>query len=58
MVGPQSGWMPIRISFRADDYPEAIGERLEIGFGNMGEAAAVAAFDAVRLEMTDFTPDE
>ena len=51
-------WMPITVSHRADDQPEAIGKRLEIGFGNTGEPASVAAFDAVRLEMTDATPRE
>ena len=50
--------MPITVSLRADDHPEAIGKRLAIGFGNTGEPASVAAFDAVRLEMTDFTPRE
>ena len=51
-------WMPITVSLREDDHPEAIGKRLEIGFGNTGEPASVAVFDAVRLEMTDATPRE
>ena len=51
-------WTPLIISFRADDYPAAIGKRLAIGFGNTGEPGSAAAFDAVRLKMADSTPDE
>ena len=46
-------WTPIIISIRADDYPAAIGKRLEIGFGNKGESDSVAAIDTVRLEIND-----
>lgn len=51
-------WKLITISSRADDYPAAVGKRLEIGFGNTGEPSLVAAFDAVRLETTESTPEK
>ena len=51
-------WTLITISSRADDYPAAVGKRLEIGFGNTGEPSLVAAFDAVRLETTESTPEK
>ncbi|MFP4460231.1 MAG: GDSL-type esterase/lipase family protein [Candidatus Zixiibacteriota bacterium] len=45
-------WEPITITFDADDYPEAIGHELGIGFRNDGDFSSVAAFDRVEVEVS------
>jgi hypothetical protein len=40
-------WMPLELSFAADDYPELIGKKLVIGFKNSGESQSILAIDAI-----------
>ena len=42
-------WMPLTLNFKADDYPEAIGKKLGIGFRNSGEQASKLAIDNITI---------
>ena len=42
-------WTPIVITINADDFPDVIGQNLEIQFRNSGAAGSVAAFDLFDL---------
>ena len=42
-------WLPVTVTFNADDYPEAIGKKLYVSFRNIGEAKSVLAVDYVSL---------
>ena len=42
-------WIPIEVTFNADDYPEAIGKKIGIRFKNAGEENSVLAVDHVSL---------
>jgi hypothetical protein len=48
-----NGWptiyTPVEVSFNADDYPEAIGKKLNVSFRNVGEAASVLVVDLASL---------
>ena len=45
-------YTPIEVTFKADDYPEAIGQKLGISVRNVGDPASTAAFDHVSLTYT------
>ena len=49
---PVVAYTPIEVSFKADDYPEAIGQKLAISICNVGDLASTAAFDHVSLTYT------
>jgi hypothetical protein len=42
-------WIPIEVTFNADDYPEAMGKQIDIPFKNTGEENSVLAVDHVSL---------
>ena len=44
-------WMPVEVSFNADDHPEVIGKKLEIGFRNAGEAGSELAVDKITISV-------
>ncbi len=46
---PVVAYTPIEVTFKADDYPEAIGQKLGISISNVGDPASTAAFDHVSL---------
>ena len=43
-------WTPITLSFKADDFPELIGQSLKIGFSNSGDNGSVVAFDHFSIQ--------
>jgi len=45
-------WTPVEINFKADDHPEAIGERLGIRIRNSGQPGSILGVDRVRLQET------
>ncbi len=45
-------WMPVEVSFNADDYPETINQKLGIGFRNAGEAGSELAVDLITISLT------
>jgi len=45
-------WTPITLTFRADDHPEAIGQRLGISLRNVGDSSSTAALDRVSVAVT------
>jgi hypothetical protein len=45
-------WMPVEVSFSADDHPDLIGKKLGIGFRNAGEAGSELGVDKVSLSVT------
>lgn len=45
-------WMPVEITFNADDHPEIIGEKLEIGFRNAGDAGSELGVDLITISVT------
>jgi hypothetical protein len=45
-------YIPVTVSFSANDYPEAIGKKLNVSFRNIGEAASVLAVDLAGLMIT------
>ncbi len=49
---PVVAYTPIEVTFYADDYPAAIGQKLGISFRNTGIAPSTAAFDYVSLTFT------
>ena len=55
---PVVAYTPIEVTFNADDYPAAIGQKLGISVRNVGSASSDAAFDYVSLTYTaPPTPD-
>jgi len=46
---PVVAYTPIEVTFKADDHPEAVGQKLGISIRNAGDAASTAAFDHVSL---------
>lgn len=44
-------WMPITLSFSADEYPDFTGEKISIVFENAGETNSKLAIDAVSFEI-------
>jgi hypothetical protein len=46
-------WLPVEVSFRSDDHPDAIGKPLYIRFRNAGEAGSELAVDRISLEIKD-----
>jgi hypothetical protein len=42
-------YLPIEVSFNADDYPEIIGNKLGVSFRNIGEENSVMAVDYVSI---------
>jgi len=49
---PVVAYTPIEVTFKADEHPEAIGQKLGISVCNVGEPASTAAFDHVSLTYT------
>ena len=45
-------WTPMEITYRADDHPDAIGERLQIELENTGAPSSMAAFDLVSARVS------
>ncbi|MGB5895059.1 MAG: family 43 glycosylhydrolase, partial [Ignavibacteriaceae bacterium] len=45
-------YMPLKVSFSADDYPKVIGKKLNASFRNIGEAGSVLAVDLASLIIT------
>jgi hypothetical protein len=45
-------WMPVAVTFHADDHPEWIGKKLEIGFRNAGEPGSELGVDLVTVSFT------
>jgi len=46
---PVVAYTPIEVTFKADDHPEAIGQKLGISVSNAGDPASTAAFDNISL---------
>jgi beta-xylosidase len=44
-------WMPMKVSFEANDHPESIGNKLTVAFRNTGEYTSKLAVDAISLVM-------
>jgi beta-xylosidase len=44
-------YMPITVSFNADDYPETIGKNLVVSFRNTGDPRSILAVDLVELNV-------
>jgi hypothetical protein len=42
-------YTPVTVTFNADDFPDAIGKKLNISFRNSGESASAMAVDSVTL---------
>jgi hypothetical protein len=42
-------YMPIEVSFKADDYPELIGKKLSVSFRNIGDENSILAVDLLSL---------
>jgi hypothetical protein len=53
---PVVAYTPIEVTFSADDYPAAIGQKLRISVRNVGSASSDAAFDYVSLTYTTPPP--
>ena len=49
---PVIAYTPIEVTFKADDHPEAMGQKLGISVCNAGDPASTAAFDHVSLTYT------
>jgi hypothetical protein len=49
---PVVAYTPIEVTFKADDHPEAMGQKLGISVRNVGDPASTAAFDHVSLTYT------
>jgi len=45
-------WMPVEVTLIADDHPEFIGKKLEIGFRNAGEAGSELGVDLITISVT------
>ena len=42
-------WMPVEVTFDADDHPEIIGKKLEIGFRNAGDSGSELGVDLITI---------
>jgi hypothetical protein len=51
-------WIPLTVSFIADDHPDAIGKKLGLSFRNAGESESVLAVDMVTLKISNATSIE
>ena len=54
-------WTPVEVHFRADDHPEAIGQRLGVRFRNRGQPDSLLGVDHVTLQVNktnDFAVNE
>jgi hypothetical protein len=49
---PVVAYTPVEVTFKADDHPEAIGQKLGISVCNAGDPNSTAAFDHVSLTYT------
>lgn len=45
-------WIPVSLTFNANDHPEVIGKKLGIAFRNIGEAESVMAVDMVTVNVS------
>jgi hypothetical protein len=45
-------WTPVRVSFNADDFPDAIGNNLGVSFQNTGETESVLAIDNTSITVS------
>lgn len=48
-------WQPVTLTFKADDYPDAIGKKLGIAFRNAGETGSIIGVDSVNLDIIQST---
>jgi hypothetical protein len=46
-------WMPVKVTFNADDHPELIGRKLEVAFRNAGEPGSELAVDKISVSVVD-----
>jgi beta-xylosidase len=46
-------WMPVELRFEADEYPELIGQKLNIGFRNAGEAGSELGVDLLTITVKE-----
>ena len=49
---PVVAYTPIEVTFKADDHPEAMVQKLGISVCNVGDPASTATFDHVSLTYT------
>ena len=50
-------WTPVSIEFDADNFPEAIGQKLGIRFNNKGESGSILGVDHVSLQVNIKFPE-